>query len=103
MIASLELADYTVKVHWFAGNLLLLSRVSSDAYEPCVFLKGHSDKSLSPGGQSDLLWWRRIVTESVAESVSGNMVTPSHNNITYVVTPVVIHGAVSNSRVARGE
>jgi hypothetical protein len=35
--------------------------------------------------------------------LQATVVEPPHNNITYVVTPVVIHGAVSNSRVARGE
>ena len=49
------LADYTVMGMEFAENLLLISRASSDAYEPYVFLKGHSEKSSNPDGQNDLL------------------------------------------------
>ena len=48
-------ADYTVMGMEFAANLLLISRASSDAYEPYVFLKGHSEKSSNPDGQNDLL------------------------------------------------
>ena len=48
-------ADYTVMGMEFADNLLLISRASSDAYEPYVFLKGHSEKSSNPDGQNDLL------------------------------------------------
>ena len=48
-------ADYTVMGMEFAENLLLISRASSDAYEPYVFLKGHSEKSSNPDGQNDLL------------------------------------------------
>ena len=50
-----EEADYTVMGMEFAENLLLISRASSDAYEPYVFLKGHSEKSSNPDGQNDLL------------------------------------------------
>ena len=49
------MADYTVMGMEFAENLLLISRASSDAYEPYVFLKGHSEKSSNPDGQNDLL------------------------------------------------
>ena len=52
---GLNRADYTVMGMEFAENLLLISRASSDAYEPYVFLKGHSEKSSNPDGQNDLL------------------------------------------------
>jgi hypothetical protein len=52
---TIRLADYTVMGMEFADNLLLISRASSDAYEPYVFLKGHSEKSSNPDGQNDLL------------------------------------------------
>ena len=53
--ARVQKADYTVMGMEFAVNLLLISRASSDAYEPYVFLKGHSEKSSNPDGQNDLL------------------------------------------------
>ena len=52
---NIHTADYTVMGMEFAENLLLISRASSDAYEPYVFLKGHSEKSSNPDGQNDLL------------------------------------------------
>ena len=42
-------ADPRLRVHTLAERVFLLSRASSDAYEPYMFLKDHSEKSLSPG------------------------------------------------------
>ena len=42
-------ADPRLRVHVLAERVFLLSRASSDAYEPYMFLKDHSEKSLSPG------------------------------------------------------
>ena len=53
--SELFVAYYTVMGMEFAENLLLISRASSDAYGPYVFLKGHSEKSSNPDGQNDLL------------------------------------------------
>ena len=43
-------ADPRLMVVTCAEPLFLLSRVSSDAYEPYVFLKDHGEESLTPGG-----------------------------------------------------
>ena len=40
-------ADYTVRGVCDANNLFLLSRASSDAYGPYMFLKDHGEESLT--------------------------------------------------------
>ena len=53
-------------------NLFLLSRASSDAYEPYMFLKEHSEESLTPGVPSgnSKVSTRFTVAVSVSASVS---------------------------------
>ena len=49
-----RVADYMVKGGEGLFNLFLLSRASSDAYEPYMFLKEHSEESLTPGLHSEI-------------------------------------------------
>ena len=47
-------ANVTVMGRACAQDLFLLSRASSDAYEPYMFLKDHSEESLTPGVTSEI-------------------------------------------------
>ena len=66
---KLHKTDVTVMVPPLAYNLFLLSRASSDAYEPYMFLKDHGEESLTPGVPGEIRTHWPLTRFTVAMSV----------------------------------